>query len=335
MARKAREDGPGVWHHVVNRGMSKRPLFERREDMRFFLARLARQVREGRIEVHAYCLMTTHYHLLLRSVNGELSEAMRRIQNEYSRRFNRQRERDGSLIRGRFFSRPVNSLRYRRILVRYIDSNPVRAAMTSQVGDYEHCSAHDHRTGRHRPWLCGEWIASVLAEIAHGADATWAEYLRMFGAQDVDAVEESHALVESRILSNARMDPLDDLIGTVPADIRRWMANKARLADGHRIGLPAFGPTTLRRALTAHLESRGEWLLHDRAAYLRGSELAWFGISRDHCGLSLTQLGDLSGMSRSSVDRLCRLHRQRLLSSEEHATRCAEIVSGALERILK
>ena len=66
----------------MNRGVAKRPLFENRGDARFFLARLARQIRLGRIEVHAYCLMTTHFHLLVRSPIGEMSEAMRRVQNE-------------------------------------------------------------------------------------------------------------------------------------------------------------------------------------------------------------------------------------------------------------
>lgn len=97
---------------MMNRGIARRPLFESSGDMRFFLARLALQVRIGRVEVHAFSLMTTHFHLLLRSPRGELSEAMRRIQNAYPRRFNRQHKRDGSLIRGRFQSKPVKSHHY-------------------------------------------------------------------------------------------------------------------------------------------------------------------------------------------------------------------------------
>jgi REP element-mobilizing transposase RayT len=80
---------PDTWHHVINRGIAKRPLFETRDDIRFFLERLARQNRLNRIEVHAYCMMTTHFHLLVRSPIGEPSKAMRRVQNEHTRRFNR------------------------------------------------------------------------------------------------------------------------------------------------------------------------------------------------------------------------------------------------------
>ncbi len=112
MGRKPRQDTPGSWHHVVSRGIATRPLFETRDDIRFFLSRLATEVRKGRIEIHAYSILTTHYHLLLRSPRGELSEALRIAQNAHSRRFNRLHRRDGSLIRGRFFSKPILDDRY-------------------------------------------------------------------------------------------------------------------------------------------------------------------------------------------------------------------------------
>ena len=57
--------------------------------MRAFLARLARAARAGRIEVHAYCVLSTHFHLLVKSPRGELSAALQAVQNEYVRWFNR------------------------------------------------------------------------------------------------------------------------------------------------------------------------------------------------------------------------------------------------------
>ena len=82
----------------MNRGIARRTLFERREDFRYFSAQLARAVHRGEIEVHAFCLMTTHYPLLVRSPRGELARAMGRAQLAYSRWFNRSRQRDGSLV---------------------------------------------------------------------------------------------------------------------------------------------------------------------------------------------------------------------------------------------
>jgi len=129
MTRRPREDEPGSWHHVTNRALARRSFFETRADIRMFLSGIARAVRRGQIEVHAWCVLTTHFHLLVRSPKGELSAAMQRIQNQYVRYFNRRRQRDGSLVRGRFFSRHVDSFTYRRTLVRYIDANPVAAGL--------------------------------------------------------------------------------------------------------------------------------------------------------------------------------------------------------------
>ena len=95
MGRNPRCDGSGSWHNVMNRGIARRMVFERRADVRYFLSRVAR--------------------------------AVRRIQNEYVRWFNRCRRRDGPLFRGRFRSKPVDSLIYRYVLVRYLDAAQGRA----------------------------------------------------------------------------------------------------------------------------------------------------------------------------------------------------------------
>jgi hypothetical protein len=72
----SREDLVGAWHHVVNRAIERRMMFERRADFRFFCAQLARSVLRGAIELHAFCLMGTHDHLLVRSPLGNLGTAM-------------------------------------------------------------------------------------------------------------------------------------------------------------------------------------------------------------------------------------------------------------------
>ena len=127
MIDRHREDRVGAWHHVMNRGVARRTVFEGERDAGEFLG-LVVQLREaGLMEVHSYCLMATHFHLLVRSPTGELARAMKLLQNGYSRWFNRARKRDGPLWRGRFLSRLVDSDEYWDLLVRYIDHNPVQA----------------------------------------------------------------------------------------------------------------------------------------------------------------------------------------------------------------
>ncbi len=92
--RPIRDDEPGAWWLITNRGLAKRPVFETSRDVERFLALLGKAVARGEIEVHAYTIMTTHFHLLVRSLRGTISEAMRRITNDYVRWFNRSRRRD-------------------------------------------------------------------------------------------------------------------------------------------------------------------------------------------------------------------------------------------------
>ena len=149
----------------MNRGIARRTVFESREDVRYFLAQVARAVRAGWIEVHAFCLMTTHFHLLVRSPSGALSTAMRAVQNQYVRWFNRGRRRDGSLFRGRFCSRVVEGLAYREQLVRYIDFNPVLAGVVSAPSLYPHGSARWYALDRGPPWLSRRWVERAVCEV--------------------------------------------------------------------------------------------------------------------------------------------------------------------------
>lgn len=333
MARRSREDVPGSWHHVVNRGIAKRPLFERREDMRFFLARLVRQVRRGRIEVHAYCLMTTHFHILARSPIGQLAEALRRTQNEHSRRFNREHRRDGPLIRGRFFSRPVDSLRYRRVLVSYIDTNPVRAGMAGRVGEYEYCSARAYERQRGSPWLSRDWIESEIAASCPANSQPWIEYLKTFHTNDPAAMTELHELVELRLSSTAEGDSLGDLVSTAPEHVRAWMDRKTALADGHKPGLPVCARSTLRAALDASIEREGGWFVEDGERIRKGEELAWVGLLRSICGLTWEEMSGIVQGSSSKLSRLGAIHERLVRQDVRHRERSLEVARTALARV--
>ncbi|MCB9904496.1 MAG: transposase [Planctomycetes bacterium] len=334
MARRSREDGPGAWHHVINRGIAKRALFETRADARFFLARLARQVRCGRIEVHAYCLMTTHFHLLLRSPIGELSEVMRRVQNDYSRRFNRRRRRDGTLVRGRFFSRPVHSLEYRRAVVRYIDVNPVRARVARSVGEYPLCSAAHFLSGRLPRWLSSEWIRWEAQEPRVDRGSSAANYMAAFHPSGATSVEEVGEFIDARMRCDAPGDELHDLIAAAPREVREWMQRKARLADGTRVGAPVCGSVALRRALAEDLESAGPWAIEEGDTTRRVSELALLGMLHDLCGSSWQTLARTEDLTIAVVRRRGLEHRRLLDTDTAYAGRAGRIAHAALSRSL-
>ena len=73
MARPLRIEFPGALYHLTARGNSRKPVFLDDQDSNIFLQILARSLSDSNGICHAYCLMTTHYYLLLETPEGNLS----------------------------------------------------------------------------------------------------------------------------------------------------------------------------------------------------------------------------------------------------------------------
>lgn len=244
MPRRNRHDHPGCLHHVMNRGLARRSIFESKADVRKFLGLLTCAVRARRIELHAFVFMLTHFHLLVRSLDGQLSETKRRVQNGYVRGFNRSRRRDGPLMRGRFLSFPVTTSVYARTALRYMDQNPVDARMVARPYEYPYSSARFQRLEQHpRKGLARTLVDGMIArhfpadtprEVAY--DALFMPRLR----------PEQITWVESRLMGPAREpDDLDALLRATTPGVRTWARAKARLADNTKPGLPLVDANTV------------------------------------------------------------------------------------------
>ena len=72
MARPLRIEYPGAYYHVMNRGQSRRNIFMDDQGRQSFVDLLADITRLWQVEVHAYCFMDNHYHLLLSTPAGGL-----------------------------------------------------------------------------------------------------------------------------------------------------------------------------------------------------------------------------------------------------------------------
>jgi len=164
MARRHRRDRTGAAFHVMNRGIARRTVFDSPSDYRFFLACLARAVRRGEVQVLAYALMRTHFHLFLRSLGG-LSTAMRRIQLRHVRRCNRLPRRDGPLLRNRFVSKEVDSRAYERNVVHYTHENPVLARLCDHPSEYPWISAGLCASGRLPLWFSTDALERYAIDV--------------------------------------------------------------------------------------------------------------------------------------------------------------------------
>jgi REP element-mobilizing transposase RayT len=123
-------------YHVTNRGVRRLPIFLDDSDRQQFLRLLRRTQDRFPFRLHAYCLMTTHYHLLLQTIDVSLSTTMHYFKTLFAGWFNRQYGHAGHVFQGRFHSLPVEEDAYFTTVSRYIHLNPVRAGMAQRPEDY-------------------------------------------------------------------------------------------------------------------------------------------------------------------------------------------------------
>ena len=135
MARRQRLDMAG-FHHIVNRGVAKSRVYISDEDKEKFLEMLCKACRVYKVNIHDYCLMDNHYHLLIETTSENLSLFMRQINSNYAIYFNKKYKRTGHLWQGRYKSWYIINETYLYTLFRYIEHNPIKANKSHNIGEY-------------------------------------------------------------------------------------------------------------------------------------------------------------------------------------------------------
>jgi len=165
MPRRSRLKAAGVPMHIIQRGNNRQACFFADEDYQFFLDCLARLAKRFRCALHAYVLMTNHFHLLLTSeLEAGPSLLMKFLGQRYVQYVNRTCRRTGSLWEGRFRSSLVQTERYLLGCYRYIEMNPVRANMVKHPIEYPWSSYAANAEGKPVAWITphGEYLALGL-----------------------------------------------------------------------------------------------------------------------------------------------------------------------------
>ncbi len=165
MSRPLRIEYPGAWYHVMNRGAGQKNIFKTNQQREYFLSLLSDTSERFNAQWHAYCLMDNHYHLMVRTPEGNLQRIMRHVNGVYTQYFNRTEKQDGALFRGRYKSILVDAETYWLNLSRYIHCNPLEANMVDSLSEYP-WSSYPVYIGEADAfsWLHTHYILSAIGE---------------------------------------------------------------------------------------------------------------------------------------------------------------------------
>lgn len=298
MARQLRIEFSGAFYHVTSRGNEQKEVFKSQKDREKFLDYLATaSTRYGAI-IHAFCLMSNHYHLFLETPGGNLSQIMRHINGAYTTYFNVKRKRAGHLFQGRYKAILVEADAYATELTRYIHLNPVRAGMVIRPEDY--------------PW------SSYQGYIGQTAPPEWLRtgfILDTFAPHRAQAQKKYQQFVEDLLLADYE-SPLSRTVASTLLGSATFITEITEKHLGERradLQLPALKKLVSRPSLAAIIVGVVRAVGEEDADLTK--KLCLYFCHR-YSGAKLREIGELFKMSDAAVCQVSRRIMQRAEQDE-------------------
>lgn len=179
MARPLRIELAGGLYHVTSRGDRRESIFFDDADRRAWLRVLEQVCERFNWVCHAWCQMSNHYHLVLETVEGNLSQGMRQLNGVYTQHVNRRYERVGHVFQGRYKAILIEREGYLLELSRYVVLNPVRAGMVADAAQWP-WSSYAAMTGQtpSPSWLQTDWLLGQFGVDRAMAVARYRDFVR-------------------------------------------------------------------------------------------------------------------------------------------------------------
>ena len=331
MARPLRIQYDGAWYHVTSRGQERQAIFRDDQDRAHFFELLEVIVERYQVRIHAYVLMTNHYHLIMETPEANLSRAMQWLNVSYGVWFNRRHGRIGHLMQGRFKAIVLESTSWGLELSVYVHLNPVRVAglgLSKPVRKAESAglaaSPSREMVARRLEVLRGYAWSSYRAYAGYGKAPLWLERKTLL--QRAGKGKESYRkLVEGRLKDGERELPWGELKAGIALGTRAF-ADKLR--KGLVIGRETEGKRFLRRRLTfdevrqtVEVVKGEKWADFADRHGDSGRALV-YKAARDYAGMTMAEIGaECDGADYAAVGvairRLeCKLKQDKALSKQ-------------------
>lgn len=310
MGRPLRIEYPGAFYHVTSRGNEQKDIFKIDKDREKFISYLESASIRYEAVIHAYCLMSNHYHLLLETPSGNLSEIMRHINGAYTNYFNAKRKRVGHLFQGRYKAILVEADEYAKELSRYIHLNPVRAGIAEKPEKYVWSSYNSYiGKGKKPAWLRTEFV------------------LGYFDKNKTESQKQYRQLANSMI-GREYESPLNKAIASTmlgSADFVKEITEKHINTKQEDRNLPALRELS-KRPTIAMIAEEVKGIIIDSE---RLSNAATIYFCHKYSGSSLKEIGKMFGIGESAVSQASRRFDVKL-AKDSTLKKTAEKIEGRI-----
>ncbi len=178
MSRPLRLEFVGALYHVTSRGDRRAAIFLDDTDRRKWLRILSLVCMRFNVLVHVYCQMDNHYHVMMETAEGNLSQVMRQLNAFYSQYFNHRHKFVGHVFQGRYKAILVQKENYLLELSRYIVLNPVRAGKVAHPKEWRWSSYNSIFSAEKPPvWLDIDWLLSQFGQERGAAVAAYRAFV--------------------------------------------------------------------------------------------------------------------------------------------------------------
>lgn len=178
MTRPLRIQYPDAFYHVTSRGNERKNIFRKPGDRKQFLSYLNSAYMKYGAVIHVYCLMDNHYHIMMETPRGNLSQIMLHINGAYTNYFNMKHKRRGHLFQGRYKAILIEADSYSGELSRYIHLNPVRANLIEIPEKYKWSSYRFYLGGKNKPvWLHIDFILDYFEGIGATPEKRYQDFI--------------------------------------------------------------------------------------------------------------------------------------------------------------
>mgnify|MGYP006292021495 CR=1 FL=1 len=180
---------PEQYYHIYNRGNNRQAIFFERDNYLYFLKQLKHYVRPV-LDILAYCLMPTHYHILAqvraqpaheemteKAISLTISRAMQKHSISYTKAINQRFDRVGALFQGQFKGKPIEAGGHLQQVCLYIHANPVKDGLAPSPEDWEFSNYQDW-IGLREGTLLNRAFITTWIESPEAYRALMKEYLK-------------------------------------------------------------------------------------------------------------------------------------------------------------